>query len=281
MRRREAPVDASFREWATAEAGPEFAAIAASAAGVFSFDHDPGRLSAAFVWERLLRVTTLPPAARYVTGGWTPLVQSLERRARDLGVSIATGTRVEELPPAPVVVATELEDAGQLLGDDDLHWESGHCVCLDFAVRERRGDPFVISDLDEAGWAERFSAADPTLAPAGESLVQAQIGVRPGESIDEATARVEALVDCGFAHRAERQTWHRRVVIERRTGALDLPGTTWRDRPAVDRGEGRFLAGDKVAAPGLLSEVAWASAIEAARGAIAWRTGRREPSAVV
>ncbi len=53
-----------------------------------------------------------------------------------------------------------------------------------------------------------------------------------------------------------------------RTGALDLPGRTWRDRPAIDRGDGVFLAGDMVAAPGLLGEVAFASAVEAARGAV-------------
>jgi len=26
--------------------------------------------------------------------------------------------------------------------------------------------------------------------------------------------------------------------------ALDPPGTTWRDRPAIDRGDGSFLCGD-------------------------------------
>ena len=50
-----------------------------------------------------------------------------------------------------------------------------------------------------------------------------------------------------------------------RTGALDPPGKSWRDRPAIDRGDGVFLAGDMVAAPGCLSEIAWASAVEAAR----------------
>ena len=46
--------------------------------------------------------------------------------------------------------------------------------------------------------------------------------------------------------------------MDGRTGALDLPGKTWRDRPAIDRGDGVFLAGDMVAAPGCLSEIAWA-----------------------
>ena len=54
-----------------------------------------------------------------------------------------------------------------------------------------------------------------------------------------------------------------------RTGALDLPGTTWRDRPAIDRGDGVFLCGDQVAAPGCLAEVAFASAFEASRMALA------------
>ncbi len=56
--------------------------------------------------------------------------------------------------------------------------------------------------------------------------------------------------------------------MDARSGALDMPGTSWRDRPAVDRGDGVFLAGDMVAAPGLLAEVAWASAIEAGRLAL-------------
>ncbi|MDG4865980.1 FAD-dependent oxidoreductase, partial [Streptomyces sp. T-3] len=58
-----------------------------------------------------------------------------------------------------------------------------------------------------------------------------------------------------------------------RTGAVDRPGTTWRDRPAIDRGDGVYLAGDQVAAPGVLSEVSFNSAIEAAT--LALRAGHR------
>jgi hypothetical protein len=67
--------------------------------------------------------------------------------------------------------------------------------------------------------------------------------------------------------------------MEGRHGALDLPGTTWRDRPTVDRGEGTFLAGDMVAAPGLLSEVAFNNAIDASRRALHWQQTRRRPRA--
>jgi hypothetical protein len=53
--------------------------------------------------------------------------------------------------------------------------------------------------------------------------------------------------------------------MDGRSGPLDHPGKTWRARPAVDRGNGVFLAGDMVAAPGLLSEVSWASGADAGR----------------
>ncbi len=84
--------------------------------------------------------------------------------------------------------------------------------------------------------------------------------IRPGESTDQAGARLERLIDQSVPSWRGRETWRRRQVMDARSGALDLPGSTWRDRPAVDRGDGVYLAGDMVAAPGLLAEVSWASA---------------------
>lgn len=268
LRGREAPVDQDFRGWVTGLAGERTAEMLSAAAGVYTFHHDPGALSAAFIWGHTVRVLlSPPPTARYLIGGWNSLVASLEQRARQLGVSIETGHRVEALPDPPVVVATELGQARELLGEDSLEWPSGHTICLDLGLKHRRGDPFVVSDLDEAGWVERFSAPDPTLAPEGEELVQAQMPVRPGESSEGAALRLERLLDATLPEWRQRETWRRRQAMEGRTGALDLPGLTWRDRPAIDRGGGVYLAGDMVAAPGLLSEVAWASGVEAGRQA--------------
>ena len=78
---------------------------------------------------------------------------------------------------------------------------------------------------------------------------------------------LEHLLDLGYPGWQERQTWRRQGLANGRTGALDLPCRTWRDRPVVDRGDGVFLAGDMVAAPGLLSEVSFASALHASRRA--------------
>jgi hypothetical protein len=130
-----------------------------------------------------------------------------------------------------------------------------------------------------AGPAERYSAPDPTVAPPGHSLVQAQLPLGTGEAGAGGLRRLERMLDPGYPGWRDRQAWRRRAIANGHSGALDLPGRTWRDRPRVERGDGVFLAGDMVAAPGLLSEVAFNSALTAARGALglaeSTRRGRR------
>ncbi|MFH9297847.1 NAD(P)-binding protein [Streptomyces sp. NPDC017520] len=267
---RTAPVDVAFLEWAAGQVGEEGARAASNFAATALFHHDPGSLSARFVQERLRRLASFPPEAHYPAGGWAPLVERLAGHARGLGVGIETAARVDartlgELArTGPVVVATSLDSARGLLDDASLTWESGRTVLLDLAVRTRRGDAFVVSDLDAPGWLERFTAQDPGLAPVGEQLLQGQFPIGPDARRAEGTARAEELLDLGFPGWRERTTWRVEALADGRTGAVDRPGTTWRDRPSVVRGDGIFLAGDQVAAPGLLSEVSFTSGIEAA-----------------
>ncbi len=269
LRGRMAPVEHDFRSWVTDYSDARTADMLSSLAGVYTFHHDPGQLSAAFVWERSQRLLLSPnPPARFIVGGWSSLIDALERRARSLGASIVTGERVDTVPDGTAIVALELCDARRLLGDESLNWLSGSTVCLDLGMREHRGDPWIVSDLESSGWLERYSAQDPSLAPADEQLVQAQMPIRPDESTDDAGARLERLLDVSFEDWRDRVTWRRRQVMDGRSGALDLPGTTWRERPAIDRGDGVFLCGDQVAAPGCLAEVAFASAIDAAQLAV-------------
>ena len=77
-RRRRAPVDQGFHTWAAEQFGEQAATAAANYLGVVTFDHNPGRLSAALAWQRLLRTTAVPPRARYVIGGWTSMLARLE-----------------------------------------------------------------------------------------------------------------------------------------------------------------------------------------------------------
>jgi phytoene dehydrogenase-like protein len=263
LHRTEAPADRSFADWAAELVGDEVATRVAHMAGVFSFDHDPGRLSAAFVRDRLVRVTTIPSPARFVIGGWSALVARLVDRIIELGVRIETGARVHTVPDAPVVLALPMATAADLLGDETLRWPGTTTALLDVGITARRSDPYVVWDLDDAGWVETFTYADPSLAPKGEHLVQAQTGMRPGESLDSGVRRLEAILDAGYPAWGERETWRRRARIQDDSGALDPPGTTWRDRPAVDRGDGVYVVGDMMAAPGLLSEVTHAAALSA------------------
>jgi len=267
--RRGAPADADFRSWASRRWGDKAAALLCGAGGIFTYHHDPGELSAAFVAERFVRVFAVPPTVRYVRSGWATLVGALERHARALGVRIETASRMDRLPDPPVIVATELQAAARLLDDPGVSWTSGSCAIFDVGLRRRRGDPWVVCDIDEVAWIERFSRTDRTLAAPGHELLQAVIGIRPGETLDTTLRRLHTTLDAAFPRWRARLVWTRQARMEAMTGALDYPGTTWRDRPGIDRGQGVFLATDMSAAPGLLSEVSVASALTAADLAVA------------
>src|SRR5262249_56678550 len=103
----------------------------------------------------------------------------------------------------------------------------------------------------------------PSPARAGEGVTRPRAARGPGEAPPPAPPRLEPLLDTAYTGWRDRQTWRRQLSITGETGALDLPGTTWRDRPAGDRGDGVHIAGDMVAAPGLLSEVSHQSAEKA------------------
>ncbi|MFF4502980.1 FAD-dependent oxidoreductase [Streptomyces sp. NPDC001401] len=272
----QAPIDVDFMTWATGVAGEEAARAAAHYSAVALFHHDPGSLSAAFVQERLRRATKLPPEAHYPRGGWANVIDRMAARAWNLGVRMETLSRVDTLDAlaatgGPVIVATSLDAARRLLRDDSLAWTSGRTTLIDLAVRTRRGDAFAVCDLDSPGWLERFTAQDRSLAPAGEQLVQGQVPIAPHETKADGVARAEVLLDLAFEGWRGRVTWRREAVANGRTGAVDLPGTSWRDRPAIDRGDGVYLAGDQVAAPGVLSEVSFNSAL----AAVSLALGRR------
>lgn len=268
-RKRPAPPDVDFASWAGKRYGEAAAHAAANLISVVTFDADTGRLSAAFVWEQLHRVfAPARPAVRYVIGGWQAVLTRMAARARELGVCVRLNSRVETVPNEPTIVATELASARRLLGDDSLRGESGHVALLDLALRRRRGDRFIVFDADEGGFHECYTMPDASLAPTGESLFQLDMPVRAGESKAGAMSRLEALADLATPGWRERTTWTRTAVARGRTGAIDLPGGTWRDRPAIERGDGVFLAGDMVAAPGMRGEISINSAVAAAAGAV-------------
>ncbi|AFA76184.1 hypothetical protein GPOL_174p01650 (plasmid) [Gordonia polyisoprenivorans VH2] len=264
-----APTDVDFHSWASQRWGDEAARQIANAIAVVTYDADTGRLSAAFVWELFQRVLgPNVPAIRWVRGGWQTVIDRMATRATELGVKIHTGTRVDTLPTGgPVIVATELAAAGQLLGDSTLSWTSGHTALFDVAVPRDRHDANLIFDLDEGGFHESYSMQDDSVAPHKEALYQLQMPIRDGETHASAHQRLAIFAEQALPNWAERSTWHRTSIAKGRTGALDLPGQTWHDRPAINRGDGVYLIGDMVAAPGMRGEISINSAVIAATAA--------------
>ena len=146
-------------------------------------------------------------------------------------------------------------------------------------VQERLRRVFALppqAGYREGGWG---GLMDDLGAYARRLGVQIQLPLRPGEERSVTITRLERLADVGLPGWRGRVVFRRDAVARGRTGAVDYPGTTWRDRPAVDRGEGVYLVGDQVAAPGLLSEVSVASGVRAGQLAASRdRTSRVVPT---
>jgi uncharacterized protein with NAD-binding domain and iron-sulfur cluster len=100
---------------------------------------------------------------------------------------------------------------------------------------------------------------------------------------EDGIAKLEKVADAAYPGWRDRTEWRRQQLMDGQVGAVDLPGHTWRDRPQIDQDNGVFLAGDWVAAPGLLSEVAFSSAVTAAEKAVdllCSQSGRRGAAAL-
>ncbi len=274
--RLEAPVGASYRDWAGEQLGERAAEAAIGFASLPTFHGDPGALSAAFVHERIQRSITWRPVY-YVLGGWQVLVDGLAARARELGVRIVTRERIRRLPDGPVIVAMSLEGAAEILDEPSLAWPRVETAIYDVAIETRRGDPAAVLSLDDRLYASNYSGPDPSSAPEGESLIQVSAGLREGEAAAAAWARIEGVLDLAYSDWRARVKWRRQAVAEGGAGPADPPGRSWHDRPAIDRGAGRWLAGDHVAAPGILSEVSFASGRRAAELAVASCLGGSSP----
>lgn len=262
----EAPIDRDYRSWATERLGGEGAEAAAAYLSLPTFHADPGELSAAFCHWRLQRAFR-PGAVSYVLGGWDALVASLERRAREIGVEINTHSPISKLPDGPTIIATELRTAAALLGRPELTWPRPRTALFDLAVRQDQSDPVSVLDLDQRVYVIRTGRYDDSLAPTHEQLIQCCAGIPDGEDLSGAVGRIHSVLDHNFPSWRNRTTWsHQGLFVG--ASPIDLPGTSWRNRPAIEQGGDVWLAGDCVAAPGLLSEVSFASATIAADRAL-------------
>ena len=218
------------------------------------------RLSAAYVQECLRRETG-KDVVRYVVRGWIQLIHGLEQRARELDVTIETRCKVTTVPPPPVVIATPAGAAARLLDEPTLRREGTRVALFDLGLSGCLTAPPSLFDLDGPLYFARYTAFDPSLAPPGEDLVQVVCSCRPAESFTAALSRIRAFLDVVLPRWRDHIRWSRTLLLRGATGVLDLPESSFADRPAIIRGPGIFCAGDYVFAPGLLAEVSFASGL--------------------
>ncbi|HMC52238.1 MAG TPA: NAD(P)-binding protein, partial [Acidimicrobiales bacterium] len=177
-----APVEDSFGDWTDSVFGTATAALMCRLAGLFTYHHDPGALSARFVWDRYRRTVLSPERIRWMAGGWSSLVDALAERANALGVRIELGDRITraDLPDGPTIVATKLSAASRLL-ERQLSWPGARTALLDVVTSRGVGWPSLVmdvrSDLSTCCMIERETAVEPELlGPHGPELFQAQVG---------------------------------------------------------------------------------------------------------
>jgi hypothetical protein len=102
-------------------------------------------------------------------------------------------------------------------------------VLLDVGIRGARGDSHLVYDLKAGGFAERFSAHDPALAPRQHELIESHIGVRPLEQTDHATKRLAALLTARLpagAHAVCGRVGRSCTAATARLTRREQPGTT-------------------------------------------------------
>lgn len=204
------------------------------------------------------------PLSLAMSDAETITVGLLAERAVSAGVRIQTRTRVESVPPGPAIIATSLAAARRLAGDGSLVWPGARVATFDLGLRADTGPGwFRVVDLDDRIHAARYSLADPALAPPGHELIQIAAACAPAERKADAASRVPRLLDQAWPGWQAAVQWQRSSLRVDCTGAVDLPGTTWAERPAISRGQRLKVATDQSAAPGLFAEVGIAAAIRA------------------
>ncbi|GLV60502.1 dehydrogenase [Dictyobacter sp. S3.2.2.5] len=242
----------------------------------------------------------------YLDGGWQTLVDSLEQKARELGVRIVTGARVQAIEVADdgyrarmadgtsyeagaVLLATDPKTASALVMDgkhEELRrWSEQalpvRAACLDLALRRlpRPGNTYTL-DLDRPLYYSAHSTWA-RLAPEGGALVHTMKYLRPGETTDPETTRRELedqmdRLQPGWRAEVVQQYFLPHMIVSNAMVQAHLGGLAGRPGPAVPGLPNLYVAGDWVGPEGGLSDASFASASNAVRLITTHAAGRQD-----
>lgn len=258
-------------------------ASAAALVRVTTFVADQEALSAD-VAATQLKIGLLP-GVRYLRGGWQSLVDALAARAKRNGATVRTRAAARALERRPGEWAVTLD--GETLSADVLVLAAGgpdafakllgdrspappgpaaELSVLDIGLESlpRRGRRFALG-IDAPTYLSRHSPPDHR---DGVLLSLASYARQPREELEA----VADAVQPGWRERATLQRFLPRMMA---VSAIASPAAGGLGgRPAVERGEGLYLAGDWLGPEGWLVDAAIASGAAAAAAAL------RDPVAV-
>jgi phytoene dehydrogenase-like protein len=262
---------------------------------VTSYSHAPDAICAGAALEQL--ALGLGKGVRYLDGGWQALVDAVEAKTHEFGVTLRRGAAVERVVHDGAARGLELADGERVTADavilalgpdeaSELVDGGSHpffaralaaripvrAACLDLGLAKLPNPKRVFAlGIDRALYFSVHSAAA-KLAPEGAALVQMARYLAPDEhpEREELEAELERMLD------AVQPGWRAHVVTRRLMRDLvvthDLPqaargGITGRTPGQVTGIANLWLAGDWVGPSGMLVDGCFASARAAARGA--------------
>lgn len=268
----------SVAEWLQRTLRSESArASAAALVRVTTFVADHEALSADVAATQLK--IGLVPGVRYLKGGWQWLVDALAARAERDGATLRSRAAVRALRHGPdgwevtldeetlqadvlVVAAGGPDSVAKLLGDRSppAPGPPAELSVLDLGLRRlpKRGRRFALG-IDEPTYLSRHS---PPGHRDGSLLSLASYTRQP-------RAELETMADAvqpGWREQATLQRFLPRMVAVSAIPSAAAAGLS--GRPAVDRGEGLYLAGDWLGPEGWLVDAALSSGAAAAAAAL-------------
>ncbi len=269
----------STAEWLRRSLRSERArASAAALVRVTTFVADQESLSADVAATQLK--IGLYPGVRYLRGGWQSLVDALAAKAEASGAVLRTRAAVRGLERRPegwelsldgetlraevaVVAAGGPDAVEKLLGEEETAAACGPAAelsVLDLGLTSlpRRSMRFALG-IDKPTYLSRHS---PPEHRDGVLLSLASYSREPRPALEELADSVQP-------------GWRERIILERflprmvAVSATPTPaGGGLAGRPAVDRGDGLYLAGDWIGREGWLVDAALASGAAAAAAAL-------------
>jgi len=270
--------DISVAEWLRRSLGSEKARASAGAlvrVATFVADHESFSADAAATQLK----TVLVPGVRYLRGGWQSLVDALAAKAEASGAVLRTrtGARAIERDGGGWVVMLDEETlqadvlvvaaggpgpVGKVLGEraPAAPGPAAELSVLDLALRKlpRRSRRFALG-VDKPTYLSRHSPPDHR---DGVLLSLASYAREPRAALEELADTVQP-------------GWRGQVVFDRflprmvAVSAISTPASGGlAGRPAVDQGDGLYLAGDWIGPEGWLVDSAIASGSAAAAAAL-------------